>query len=48
MFCRNLEKRIKESKKKSKFYLKIRTVANLAKASSVDCHDIKKLCCDKS
>ena len=39
MFCRNLEKRSKESKKSSKFDLKIRATINLAKVGNVDCHN---------
>ena len=37
MFCRNLEKRSKESKKINKFNLKMIAATNLAKAGSVDC-----------
>ena len=39
MFCRNLEKRSKKSKKSSKFDLKIRATVDLAKAGNVDCHN---------
>ena len=39
MFFRNLEKISKESKKNSKFDLKIRAATNLVKASSVDCRN---------
>ena len=39
MFCRNLEKRSKESKKISKFDLKMRASTNLAKAGNEDCRN---------
>ena len=39
MFYINLEKRSKESKKISKFDLKMRAAIDLAKAGSVDCRN---------
>ena len=39
MFCRNLEKKSKESKKINKFDLKMRAATDLAKAGSADCRN---------
>ena len=39
MFCINLEKRSKESKKNSKFDLKMRATTALAKTDNIDCRN---------
>ena len=39
MFCINLEKISKNSKKSSKFDLKMRVAVDLAKAGSTHCHN---------
>ena len=47
MLCRNLKKRSKKSKKRSKFDSKIRTTIDLAKVGSDYCCDETKNCYNK-